>query len=138
MKSADRSQRGASAVEFALIAPLFVALLFAIVEFGMILYTKGMLTHAAREGARYGVVFVTPRRTSSEITTKVREYLNLSGLTDDANVTVAGAGGTSGNALTVDVTYTYRFWVMPKNITNFLAGKMADLDLRANTVMYME
>jgi Flp pilus assembly protein TadG len=138
MKSADRSQRGASAVEFALVAPLFVALLFAIVEFGMILYTKGMLTHAAREGARYGVVFCTPRRTTTEISTEVRKYLNLSGLTDDANVTVTGAGGASGSALTVGVAYTYKFCVLPQNINNYLAGKMADLNLTATTIMYME
>ncbi|RJR33847.1 MAG: pilus assembly protein [Deltaproteobacteria bacterium] len=140
MKSADGKQRGASTVEFALIAPLFIALLFAIVEFGMILYTKGMLTHAAREGARYGVVFSTPRRTTAEITTKVREYLDLSGLTNTATVAVTYPDGTSdsGKRLRVDVNYTYNFLVLPQNINNYLAGKMTDLNLTADTIMYME
>lgn len=138
MGSADQSQRGASAVEFAVIAPLFIAMLFAIVEFGMVLYTKGMVTHAAREGARYGVVYCTPRRTVSEITTEVRNYLNLSGLTESANVTVTGAGAASGAPLTVNVTYTYQFCVLPRDINDYLAGTLPNLNLTAATVMSME
>lgn len=138
MKSADRRQRGASAVEFAVIAPLFIALLFAIVEFGMILYTKGMITHASREGARYGVVYCNPRRTVAEIQAVVQNYLNQCNLTSTATVTVNGAGGASGSPLTVTVAYTYQFFMLPKDINNYLAGRMANLNLTAATVMRME
>ncbi|MDD2904054.1 MAG: pilus assembly protein [Syntrophales bacterium] len=138
MRKVDQRQQGASAVEFAVIAPLFIALLLSIVEFGMILYTKGMMTHAAREGARYGVVFCTPRRTAGEIETEVKKYLNLSGLTSPATVTVTGAGGNPGDILDVKVSYTYSFLVLPSDINNFTAGTLPDLNLTAETVMRME
>ena len=133
-----KGQRGASAVEFAVITPLFVALLFAVVEFGMVLYAKGMITHAAREGARYGVVYSTPRRDAVSIENEVKQYLNLSGLTNEATVTVTGAGGNTGDILDVKVSYNYEFMVLPKDINNFLAGTMPDLTLTAETVMRME
>ena len=133
-----KGQRGASAVEFAVITPLFVALLFAVVEFGMVLYAKGMITHAAREGARYGVVYSTPRRDAVSIENEVKQYLNLSGLTNEATVTVSGAGGNTGDILDVKVTYNYEFMVLPKDINSYLAGTMPDLTLTAETVMRME
>ncbi len=139
MKSADQRQRGASAVEFAILAPLFVALLFAIVEFGLILYTKGMLTHASREGARFGVVYGTPPRGSAEIEAVVRNYLNQSGLTNTASVTVTGVAGASGSPLDVKVDYTYRFFVLPQDMNRFLDGSLpSTLNLTAETVMLME
>ncbi|MFZ5453546.1 MAG: TadE/TadG family type IV pilus assembly protein [Thermodesulfobacteriota bacterium] len=138
MGHVDKGQRGASAVEFAVVAPLFVALLFAIVEFGMILYTKGMMTHAAREGARYGVVYCTPRRTVGEIQNVVQHYLNLSGLTSGAVVTVTGAGGDTGGTLNVKVSYNYDFMVVPQNVNSILAGTLPNLTLTAETVMRME
>jgi len=46
-------EKGASAVEFALVSLLLVALLFGIIEAGWALYTQGTLAGAAREGARY-------------------------------------------------------------------------------------
>jgi Flp pilus assembly protein TadG len=138
MRGTDQSQRGASVVEFAIIAPLFIAVLFAIVEFGLVIYTKSMITHATREGARFGVVYCTPRRTDAEIRAIVQNYLDTCALTNPATVTVTGAGGAPGADLTVQVDYTYRFYVVPKDISNITLGKMANISLRARTVMRME
>ncbi|HKK00735.1 MAG TPA: TadE/TadG family type IV pilus assembly protein, partial [Desulfuromonadales bacterium] len=55
-----RHERGASAVEFALVLPLLLVILFGIIEFGFILYDKAMITNASREGARAGIVLYTP------------------------------------------------------------------------------
>jgi Flp pilus assembly pilin Flp len=49
-------ERGAVAVEFALVLPLLLTLVFGIVQFGLALNTKLTLTHAAREGARAAIV----------------------------------------------------------------------------------
>jgi Flp pilus assembly protein TadG len=46
------NERGAAAVEFALVLPLLMLLLFGIIEFGRAYNAKVTLTHAAREGAR--------------------------------------------------------------------------------------
>lgn len=47
-----RADRGASAVEFALILPILVALVFGIIEFGLVFNAQISLAQAAREGVR--------------------------------------------------------------------------------------
>lgn len=47
------NERGAAAVEFALILPLLLLLLFAIIDFGWVLSQQLAVTAGAREGARY-------------------------------------------------------------------------------------
>lgn len=139
MGSKDQSQRGTAAVEFALLAPLFVAVLFAIVEFGLIIYTKSMLAQATREAARFGVVYSTPRRTQDEIKAVVQDYLNQCSLTSGAAITVTGAGGASGSNLEVLVKYTYKFFVLPQDMNQFLGGSLpTSIDLQADTVMHLE
>ena len=53
----ENNQKGAAAVEFAIIAIIFIILIFAIIEFGILMYNKQIITNAAREGARHGIVF---------------------------------------------------------------------------------
>ncbi len=48
----DGQTRGAALVEFAIILPLLILLIFGIIEFGRGYHAKTTLTHAAREGAR--------------------------------------------------------------------------------------
>ena len=42
--------------EFAVVATFFLMLIFAIIEFGRLMYTHNALTDAARRGARYAVL----------------------------------------------------------------------------------
>jgi len=51
-----KKENGASAVEFAIILPLLVVLIFGIVEFGIAYNNYLAITHAAREGARLAAV----------------------------------------------------------------------------------
>lgn len=51
-----RDNRGQSLVEFALILPIMLVVMFMITEFGRALYQYNALTTAVREGARQGVV----------------------------------------------------------------------------------
>ena len=50
------SERGVAAVEFAIVFPLMLLLMFGIIEFGTMMYDQIMVTNAAREGARWGSV----------------------------------------------------------------------------------
>lgn len=49
-------EKGASAVEFVLVFPILIMLLFAIFQFGLAFSKYVSLTHAAREGARLAAV----------------------------------------------------------------------------------
>ena len=53
---ARRDQEGAAAVEFALLLPLLVLLLFGMIEFGLAFNTRIQATNAAREAARRAVI----------------------------------------------------------------------------------
>jgi Flp pilus assembly protein TadG len=57
-------ERGAVAVEFALLVPLMVVILFAIIEFGIALTHTLAYASGAREGARYAAVHCRPEATT--------------------------------------------------------------------------
>jgi len=48
-----RNERGAAAVEFAIVAPLLFLLVFAIIDFGFGFHAWDATQNSAREGARY-------------------------------------------------------------------------------------
>ncbi|MDO4784746.1 MAG: pilus assembly protein [Propionibacteriaceae bacterium] len=53
MKSAsERSERGAVAVEFALVMPLVILLVLGAIDFGLLLQARAQAANAAREGVR--------------------------------------------------------------------------------------
>jgi Flp pilus assembly protein TadG len=56
VKSLSNDQRGATLVEFAIAATVFVTVMFAVLEFGRALWVHNALTDAARRGARYAVL----------------------------------------------------------------------------------
>ena len=55
-RSSHRRSRGQALVEFAFVAPIFLLMLFAIIDFGRYVYYVQILNNAAREGARYAIV----------------------------------------------------------------------------------
>ena len=68
-RSSRRDQRGAAAVEFALVAPVLFSLVFGIIGFGFVFAQELSLGNGARQGARYGVV---ANRTCSDIYSETR------------------------------------------------------------------
>ena len=52
----DASRRGQSLVEFGLILPIFLLLVFGIIDFGRAVFAYSTLNNAAREAARVAVV----------------------------------------------------------------------------------
>jgi Flp pilus assembly protein TadG len=59
-----RNERGAAAVEFALLLPLLVVILFGIIALGIALMRAVNYVSAAREGARYAAVHCRPEATT--------------------------------------------------------------------------
>jgi len=48
-------QRGTTVVEFALVFPLFMTVLFGVIEYGWIFYQRFNIANAVRDGVRQGV-----------------------------------------------------------------------------------
>lgn len=67
-------QRGSAAVEFALLLPVLLLVVFGVIEMSLALYNKTVITQASREAARAGIVLVTPRATDADINKHVTEH----------------------------------------------------------------
>jgi Flp pilus assembly protein TadG len=85
-----REERGAAAVEFALVLPMLVVLMFGMVWTGLAYSDHVSVTNAVREGARYGSAI---DYTSSGWATSVRDrvkqvYYNAGGNLTDAEICV--------------------------------------------------
>ena len=70
--------RGAELIEFALVTPLLLLLVFGVANFGLMFQRYEVLTNAAREGAR---VAALPTYGSADVTNRVTQYLAGSGVT---------------------------------------------------------
>ena len=68
------NQKGATAVEFAIVLSLLFTLIFGIIEFGLFIFNRQVITNAAREGARAGIIARQSRLSNDEIKAVVLNY----------------------------------------------------------------
>ncbi len=108
---------GQALVEFSLILPLMLLLLFALVDFGRGFYTWLVLTNAAREGARVGAT----QQPLDAIQTRITDAssgLEMSRMT----MTIGNVQGPRGQPITVDLTYDFVFVTPIGGILNIVSG----------------
>jgi Flp pilus assembly protein TadG len=118
------NDRGAEAVEFALVVPLFLLLVFGIIDFGFMINRDTMVNNASREGAREGAL--NPNQAA--ITAKVRQELATvepvgttpSKITvtvtcrkpDNSGCSTFAADAASGGTVIIKVDYQHS-WITP-------------------------
>ena len=120
-KSKLRNEKGASAVEFALVVPIFLMLVFGIFQFGIAFNNWIALTHAAREGVRLAAVGQYDEQ-------RVRDSAPSVSI---QSISVSGQDGFIGDPVTVIVTGNVL------NINIPLAGNWP-VTLRSTAVMRLE
>jgi Flp pilus assembly protein TadG len=134
----SRRARGMAMVEFVIILPILLMLVFSIVEFGVLFGRWQTLSNAAREGARTAVVFRSGCNAGSveaEVRQRVKDYASPLGIIlADADIAVSGVCGASTTSSTVTVTLPYTFKVLP----GFAASVSPSIDLVGNSVMRNE
>lgn len=87
-------RRGAVAVEFAVVAPVLIALVFGMVEMGRAFEMKNLLEVAAREGARFASMdregmLADGQSANSKLIQDVKNFLASNGIPrDDIDVSV--------------------------------------------------
>ncbi len=125
----QKGEKGQALVEFALLVPIFLILMFAIVDFGMGFYSWITVTNSAREGARLGAV----QATNDEIIERVELASDLINEDDNMTVTV-GCGpssdppptdpcpGLPGESVVVRVDYNYDLITPLASLVAFLSG----------------
>lgn len=96
-----KNEKGASAVEFALILPILIMLVFGIFQFGIAYNNYITITHAAREGARRAAVDLNNPLLEQII--KERAYPIPE---DDIIISITTPDGTDiGDRVVVEITY---------------------------------
>ena len=97
-----RGQLGQSLAEFAMVAPIFLIIVFGIVDFSLGLKAWLTVTNASREGARVLVL----GQTCTQVTTASKDVAKgLAGV--NVAITPSDCQGAAGDPMTVSVSYTY-------------------------------
>ncbi|MDH3426072.1 MAG: pilus assembly protein [Acidimicrobiia bacterium] len=96
------NDRGAAAVEFALILPILVMLVFGTVEFGRAYNANVTLTHAAREGVR---ILAITQDAAQASTAAVAAATSL----DPAQIAVSTTACDPGQPTQVSLTYPFTY-----------------------------
>jgi Flp pilus assembly protein TadG len=103
-----RDQRGASAVEFAILAPVFFLLIFGIIAFGLVFWTQVGLQHGAEMAARCASINATLCPTSNP--TAITNYATQQafGLSLPASTfTYTQPSPPCGNQVSASYTFEY-------------------------------
>jgi Flp pilus assembly protein TadG len=126
VKKFFKRQQGQSLVEFALIFPIIVIILFGIIEFGRLWETMSVLTSAAREGARVAAVTAPdPNRVQSA----AQSVLSAANITN-ASIIVIGPNSSSEVIVTVQIIYA--------PITGSIVPGIHPFTLAKSTTMHWE
>ena len=101
MQRTRRGERGAAAVEMALVLPVLLMIVFGLIDFGRMLNAQLTLTEAAREGARSAAFGQTTAQTQARIASVTT---GMTGVTSE----ISGCSAEATDA-TVTVRYTFSF-----------------------------
>lgn len=119
-------ERGASLVEFAVLAPLLVILVLGIVEFGWLFGQNNAVKHAAGEASRYASVDGGPDSpiSADEIGQRACNDLLGGGGVTALQVAISDGGGDFGDDATITVTADVTSLSGAPVITSFLPSSL--------------
>nr|WP_300151844.1 TadE/TadG family type IV pilus assembly protein [Propionicimonas sp.] len=137
-----KCERGAAALEFAIVLPVLLLLLVGIVDFGMVMGAQTQVANAAREGARAGAL--TGKRPQA-ISAATGAISGMPGATNagtsvdvicttDAGLacSLTDSSPDTGGTVTVTVTYVHT-WLSPA-----LLGFSPNITLHGQSQMRIE
>ena len=135
------SEEGAELVEFAIVLPLLLLVLFGIIDFGLLFQRYHVVTNAAREGARIAVL---PGYGDADVQTRVSQFLTAAGLTETATVpapartVVPLVGGQCISVVSVSVDYPYSYSAIGGLASYFGGSAFSSGGLHASAAMRSE
>ncbi len=134
-----KRQRGAQAVEFALVLPFLVLIIFAVIDFFLLAYNKAVITNASREAARRAVILTTADWSEVGVRQVACNHLRNALVSLNAAPIASDCGGASDPRIditpttapgfndTVSVTVSY-------TVQGFTLGSLWNLGNQSNSV----
>jgi Flp pilus assembly protein TadG len=110
--------RGTAAVEFVLVLPVLLLIVFGIIDFGRALNAQIELTGAAREGVRLAALGYTGAAVQARVAATAPE---LSGVAVTVAASCAPGAGPAADAQ-VDVSYSFTFITPIGAVVGLLGG----------------
>lgn len=102
---AGRDETGVAALEFALVAPVFLVLVFAIIVYSLYIGTRFALTEAAAEGARASVAGMSAADRTTYATARAQAVIaSYAPLMSVANATITTSAPAAG-VFQVSISY---------------------------------
>lgn len=102
-------ERGAAAVEFAILLPVLVAIVFGTIDWGSYFFQREIVVNASREGARVGTLkFDPPLDAATEAEKTAQAYLTAARLLRPATIETefnAVGGACPANTSCLQITY---------------------------------
>lgn len=115
-------QRGAAAVEFAIVTPVLLLMLFGMIDFGVVMGAQSVVANAAREGARTAALGGSTIASENVVRAAISELAGATNAGTQVTVTcttAAGAAcnlddatGDTGGTVTVRLRYLHT-WLSP-------------------------
>lgn len=149
-----RDEAGASAVEFALVVPFLILLLFGMITTGFAYNDHLSVTNAAREGSRYGAAIdYTVSGWATSVRDRVKQtYFNSGSTLDDSQICVkivnssgtdigsSHLGGSCGDEPTTPTTTAgscvVKVWVMKPQTIQLVIFPDLNFNIGAQSVAY--
>ncbi|MCC6497656.1 MAG: pilus assembly protein [Propionibacteriaceae bacterium] len=118
-----KSQRGAAALEFALVAPILIMLVFGVVDFGMMINSQAVFANAARDAARAGSFSATESEIVTVVNSEVSYLPNITNVATTVTCRLPGSPGANcsgsydagkkpGGTVVVRISYQHH-WLTP-------------------------
>lgn len=123
-----RRDSGAALVEFAVLAPLLLLLLFGIIEFAWLFSQNLDVRHGAREGARLASVDSLPTTNAQDLANAICDRMDT---VDRANtlISINATGDAIGDDITVQVS------AAPDTLTGFMDAFVPDTLMLTSAVV---
>ncbi len=135
-------ERGAELLELAIVLPMLLVVFAAMIDFAVLFQRYQVVTNAAREGARVGIL---PDYGTADVQARVNTYLTQAGLTAaapapgvDYDAMEVSPGGLTMNVVRVTVQYPHQFIFLGPAISLVGGSAFANITLAAGATMRQE
>ena len=130
-----KNEKGQAMVEFAIVLPLLLLVICAIIDFGWIFYNNISVNNCSREGARYAIVHSTEANKVQLITQRITDTAP-DGLKNNLEITITFSNIQNPTDGDVTVTVVGKVTALTPVVGIFAGGQV--IRLTSKTTMKVE